>query len=302
MHDLEITEIVLNGAINEAVRVINDAIRKFNFRSGTPPRQKRSKWVWKPRPEEPIVFPDVESAARLTRNQATLNGDLLAVAYKLNGRSVPKTEAIRYMSYSYTRVKTLFGHLCEAAGRSIVLYEQHIAQVNQWLAADRRASQGEKNQPFISDAPISQALGNEDADIPLSKVWYDYRVRLVSDPQSGHDILHIQAKSDYIASVNWRRSGQQAEITLASPESSVRMFVAPLKPVSEAQQDDEIRVGDLALLVGRYIVIATPQANDFSYPCIMTNWLEIQDAYAEEVQRRGKNFEVKEQHPEIRFI
>lgn len=90
--DLEISEVLLNGAINEAVRVINDAISKFNFNSRPPPRQKRKGWeLIKPWSGTPLVFRDIESANRLTRNQAMLNGELLAVAYKLNNRNVPKS-------------------------------------------------------------------------------------------------------------------------------------------------------------------------------------------------------------------
>ena len=300
IRDLEISEDVINGAINEAIRVINDAIRKFNFKTDPPSRQKRSKWVWKPKAGEQLVFRDLEAAGRLTRNLAMLDGNLLAVAYKLSGRNVPKSEAMRHMSYHFTRVRTLFNHLCEVAGRSILIYQDHIGRVNKEFAADRKAYQIEKDQAIISDAPIAQALGPDDAEIPSQKVWFDYFVNLVQDPRAGHDLLRIEARAHFVASVNWRRAGNQVEITLAG--MSTNFFAAPLKPVSEAQQHDEVRVQDLALLVGRYIVIASPQRNDLKYPCIMTNWLEIQDAFGEEVSRRGRNFEIKEKHPATMFI
>lgn len=43
------------------------------------------------------------------------------------------------MSHYYTKVTTLFKRLCDAAGRSVSFYEQHIGKVNQLLAADRKA-------------------------------------------------------------------------------------------------------------------------------------------------------------------
>ena len=95
IRDLEISETVINGSINEAVQVINDAIRRFNSNAGPSQNKRRSRWVFKPKPWEPMVFPDVDAASRLTRNQATLDNMVLAVAYKLNGRNVPKTEATR---------------------------------------------------------------------------------------------------------------------------------------------------------------------------------------------------------------
>ena len=77
--------------------------------------------------------------------------------------------------------------------------------------------------------------------------------------------------------------------------------MAPLKPVTEAQQDEEIRIQDFVLLVGRFLVVAEIQHNDFKYPCVMMNWLEIQEAHAEQRRRRGQNFAGKAEHPVIRF-
>jgi hypothetical protein len=59
--------------------------------------------------------------------------------------------------------------------------------------------------------------------------------------------------------------------------------------------------------VGKYVVIAmpqnTPNGPDYTLPCIMTNWLEITDSYAEEVgRRRGRNFQAKERLPVTRFL
>lgn len=107
--DLEISEWVLNASLNEAVEVINTAIRRFNYSAGPQQKQRRNIWSIKQRLHDPIIFPDVESAARLTRNQAMLNNTtLLAVAYKLNGRNIPKSEAMRRKSVNNVE------RMCEA--------------------------------------------------------------------------------------------------------------------------------------------------------------------------------------------
>lgn len=173
--ELEISETTLNSAINEAVKVVNQAIGRYNANSRPPQgiRRTMSLSFWnRSHPMEPVVFPFVEAATRLTRNQAMLNGDIVAVAYKLNGRNVPKSEAMRHMSHSYTKISKLFGRICEAAGRrNAVYYEVYISKVNQLLIADRRARQAEIDRDLISDAPIAQALGPDDADIPSPKIW-----------------------------------------------------------------------------------------------------------------------------------
>lgn len=159
----------------------------------------------------------------------------------------------------------------------------------------------EKDQPYVSDAAIAQALGENDSAIPSPKVWFEYWVKVIREPQTGHDLLQIQAKAEVVATINWTHPGVKAEITLTN--NSTRLIVAPLKPDPDTDAyQDELRVGDLVLLVGRYIVVATPQAGDFNYPCIMENWLEIQDSYSETVGRRGRNFLTKETLPFTTFI
>lgn len=62
------------------------------------------------------------------------------------------------------------------------------------------------------------------------------------------------------------------------------------------------------MLVGKYIVVATPLigpdgVTDYAGPCVMTNWLEIVDEYAEVVtSRRGRNFQAREALPVTRFL
>ena len=126
--DLEITETLLNGSINEAVQVMNAAINRFNSGAEPSGREKRNKLtVWRGgrHDEQPSVFLDVDAAARLTRNCARMGGNVLAVAYKLGQRNVPKTEAMRFMAYHYTRVKTLFNRLCDAA-KNVSAYERYV--------------------------------------------------------------------------------------------------------------------------------------------------------------------------------
>ena len=120
------------------------------------------------------------------------------------------------------------------------------------------------------------------------------------DPHCPRELLNVRAKADYVLSVVWKKPGEQAEIKLA--DTATAFLVAPLKPVSETQQDDEIVEHDLVLLMGKYMVVATLQHNDFKYPCVMTNWLEIQEAQEQVGKRRGRNLAVKQDHPVITFV
>lgn len=122
--DLVISEFMLNNDVNAAIRVINEAIRRFNL-SSAPQSRSRKGTVLRRRREPPVVFPDLESAARLSLHQAFLQGNLLAVGYKLDGKIVPRTEALRHLSFHYNRAHRLFKHLCESCGRAVGFYERH---------------------------------------------------------------------------------------------------------------------------------------------------------------------------------
>lgn len=86
IQNMEILEEVLNGYINEAIQVMNEAINIFNSQV-KPPRRPTRNPLSKRRPGDPMVFRDEKPAARLTRNQAILNETTIAVAYKLVRRS-----------------------------------------------------------------------------------------------------------------------------------------------------------------------------------------------------------------------
>lgn len=79
-------------------------------------------------------------------------------------------------------------------------------------------------------------------------------------------------------------------------------FVGPLKPVSEKEQGEEVRVGDHALLVGKYIIIAAPHTEDANLPYLLLNWLEVQEEFSEESRRRGRNYRGQEQLPVTAFL
>lgn len=227
---------------------------------------------------------------------------MLAVAYKVNGKPVPRRDATQNMAAENNRVRALFNHICESGGpNSYNHFRSEIEKVKGHLDADRYTLKTENQQPLLPNSPIVRAYGGPEDTVQSSmEIWYDYHISVEEDQHSGRDMLNIRAKADHVVSVDWRNPGEQAEVKLAA--TPTRFFVAPLKPCSEAQQDDEICVGDLVLLVGRYLIVATPQENDYGRPFIMTNYLEIQDAQSVETRRRGRNFQARDEYPVTRFI
>jgi hypothetical protein len=88
-----------------------------------------------------------------------------------------------------------------------------------------------------------------------------------SHQPTGRELLHVWAKCDLVKSVFWKVPGEQAEVKLAQLPTT--FLVSLLKKVTEEEQEEEIRPGDMALLMGKYMVLAAPDANDAQMPCIM---------------------------------
>ena len=62
--EMEITESVLNGPINEAIQVINGAIRLFNSTNGSVSKQRRSMSLFRGKSGTPGVFSPLDAAHR----------------------------------------------------------------------------------------------------------------------------------------------------------------------------------------------------------------------------------------------
>lgn len=207
------------------------------------------------------------------------------------------------LAYHLSRVSTLFNRFCEAAGQDVYKYiQRYIERVIQLLALEKQARASEVQQPAIVDAPIARAFGPDDAQMPALEIWHGFTIDLVPDPKIGRgELLRIQAECDYVQSVVWHLSGQRADVTLVN--SKRKLVVAPLKPVNnnEALQDEELSLGDLVLLAGRYLIVAKMRREDWSEHCIMTNWLEIKESITTELRSR-RNYDGRDEHTEVFFV
>lgn len=205
------------------------------------------------------------------------------------------------MLRSVSKLYKLFKIILEKSGRLVAThYDRHIVTVNQLLASERQAREFEMKQPVLSDAPIARSFGPDDTGLTSLKIWHEYEVDLVTDPRDGRERLKIEAESDTVQTVVWRLPGQQADITLS--QSKRKLVIAPLKPVEEAVQNEEVRVGDVVLLAGRYLIVVEVKDNDRSQGCIMHNWLGIQESAGMETKRRGRNYERRDGYDPVYFV
>ena len=91
-----------------------------------------------------------------------------------------------------------------------------------------------------------------------------------------------------VSSVRWLTDDM---IQLSLNQQSARVYASPLKPVEEGFRDDEVRVGDTAMLVGQYVIIAEADeySNDPEAGYLMTNYLRVTSIEDEVRTKRGAN-------------
>ena len=75
------------------------------------------------------------------------------------------------------------------------------------------------------------------------------------------------------------------EVSLAQHAS--KYLVTPLQPAEETMGiDEEVQVGDIAILAGQYLIIAEPREGHQDWGYIMINYFKIQSV--EEMDRTGR--------------
>ena len=292
-YDLIIEEYEINGDLHEAIRKTNAIIQEVNsWLASTNLRGNvRSRLRDKGR-NEPVFFTEYKGSGRITRNVAVLNHARMAVAYKVEGRKISRTDVIRSMARDIaalnilirsvetrsttidnkaaTRDKRALKHALEEANNQIKLADQSRISLN---AVDD-----------ISEEPISQCLYPKRDVGKESAVWNEYKASC----EEIQGLLHIEGKVSSVNDVHWLN---EDIIELSLNQQSAKVYATPLKPVEEVYRDDEVQKGDTAILVGKYIIIAVTDgfSSDPSAGYLMTNYLRVTAVEEELRSRRGAN-------------
>lgn len=209
---LEIEETVLNDYINEAITLLNAIIRKVNFWLTSTKKGSMAgssiirRFSTKRKSTEPILQKEMTGTKRLTQNRAFLNGDLLAVAYKLEGRKIYQKDVTRVIGQWEHEITAVVKHIKRGMNDLVdyrlgntdkralkVELDRVLVQINH--AKDTCYKIGEADK--LSDEPISKVVyprGNGPTD---PAVWNDYACTF----QSG--VLHVNAKKSTISGITW---------------------------------------------------------------------------------------------------
>ncbi|KAF2399750.1 hypothetical protein EJ06DRAFT_530553, partial [Trichodelitschia bisporula] len=283
--DLVIEESVLNEATYNAVERINPVIRQINqWLTGS--QQSRGNLrlarqrtnvgrLFGARRPEIAMFDECRVTGKLTRHRAVLASQVSAIAYKLDGRKITLNDAIGNMAsdnqqvqgvveYYQLRLPRYADTMDELTFRRISkALDEVLKQVNHAESVRHQVS----SDPMISDEPIVTLLQQIGGTYIGVEAWSPYSMHL---KQTGE--LEMEAKKSYVRSVLWRNSGE-GEVILQG-DSSVYV-VAPLEWVEDEDRDDYVKVEDIVLLAGQYMVVAEPDEDDHSNALLAANFLRV---------------------------
>lgn len=216
LFDLEIEEVVLNDSMNEAIAILNGVIRRVNWwltstKNGRGAAgaivRRLTKTARKEKPVELVLTEEQFGPGRLTKNRALLNQDIVAIAYKLEGRKITKKDTIRIMATHNRNIRAVVRHFergmdgleykLDSKERKTIKNELERVTTKINHSEDMRHRIDEDED--FSDEPIVKAIypgANGPTD---SAIWQDYHARFTNGR------LHVDAKQFTVASALWTR-------------------------------------------------------------------------------------------------
>ena len=136
----------------------------------------------------------------------------------------------------------------------------------------------------VSDEPIAKCLYPEGTDGREPSIWNDYTAYC----QEKSGLLHVEGKASSVSDVKWLTDNV---IELSLSTQSAKVYATPLEPIDEGCRDDEVRVDDIVMLLGQYVIIAEEDeySSDPNEAFIMTNYLKVTSIEEQTRTRRGRN-------------
>jgi hypothetical protein len=284
----------LNEATRAAVKAINPIIKLANSWLATPIRRRstlgRIPGIRSSKPRlELHMLNECRTSGRLTKHTAMLGQSMLAVAYKLEGRKITLSDAVGIMAqdnreiqgvvdYYEDRIRDGGSGLNEESQQYL---SRELGIVSQRIQNAEGMRQHIKDDQTSSDEPIAAIILPAGSKSLASTTWYDYRAWTTAGSH-----LHFDARMATVTNVVWL---SDAIVELGLQGHSAKYFASPLNGVTEGLREDQVEIGDVAVLAGRYIILAVPNDDDTSNGLILTNFLKI-TSVEEPVQRlRNRN-------------
>jgi hypothetical protein len=222
----------------------------------------------------------------------------LAVTYKLDGRKVTLSDAVGIMAQDNKELQNLVAYYLSGMrnvhslvdSQSYNATRDRLGQVSQCVTRAEVTRQQFMRDPSISDEPITTVIQPAGASVLSPGVWYSYRAWHDIDFNPGVPAardLHMDARRFVVTSVVWL---SDAIIELALGGNPAKFFASPLEAVPEGRRDDQVRVNDVAVLAGHYVIVAEVNEDaGSSNTLFLTNYLKIANVEEPVKSQRGAN-------------
>jgi hypothetical protein len=240
----------------------------------------------------------------LSRCTATLdeNMNALAVAYKRDGNKLQAHSAEALLMEDIREVMELVNYYGERATTTKLGGETH-SKVVKFLESIQNHVRDCRNMeksfgqfrsvPDETIADVIQAPGN---DMFGQQIWYPYKAEFAD----GTSQLTIEGQWAKVSSTEWLLGAKKlVDIQLQGEnfDSTAKYTLEPLAAVDNGCEDDEIKPGDQAVLVGKYLVVADKRKiedNNIhihrgSEALFMENCLRIVSVEQKVQSKRGQN-------------
>ena len=221
---------------------------------------------------EPAPLPEIKGSGRLTYHVATLNGQMLAVAYKVEGRKITRRELIRHLASDLSKMRATMEAIETTVQQTFEekRLNEHIRQTvyrvrtalgavwRLYRLAEENKEKMEKYSPQLGDEPITKVLYPIGSDETPVAVWNDYRAWYKLE----WNVLFIEAHRRVVSSVTWMNDNVTIEVTFQGHD--VKYFVTPLKKLEEEDHEEELKVDDKIILAGQYLVVVETSGQTFT--------------------------------------
>lgn len=242
----------MNRDIYEAIRKINYIVKILNHLST---QRKGFNRVFSRRSNEIALLQECSGSGRLTKGIATLDRTTLAVAYKIEGRKTARKDAMRTMTHDIRELNLLLAQIerrsGDIAGDSRKIAYTILEEIRNHISLSEQGRQLIGSSVDFSDEPITKVFYPGGMDPESVTIWTDFRAWYRENDQR----LHVEGLRSTVATVKWL-SNISAEVTLEGRPT--KYLVSSLQPVDQTTRDDEICEGDVAVLAGKYMIVAEP--------------------------------------------
>jgi hypothetical protein len=298
--DLEILQYEVNSDLWRAISLANGLIHKVNVRLAAP--RRRIKDIMTFRQPEVRFWEELKGCGKLTRHEAGIGQDSLAIVYKKEGRMITRKEAVRNMNEDLTKLEMLI-RIADMevsrldAKRPYGMDDRNLIQELQELKAFVHSGKQGKIQTAdttgdLGDDPISKVIYPPNLGVGQHIIWFDYQ----ASTNNKQPYLEVRARVDLVASTVW--DGE--DMFTVGLNGGLKLNVSPLVEVPEGYVREEIKAGDTVVLIGQYIAIASSAPplyhnNQTINTFYLDNYLRIVGVEEQsEGGRRGRNREEEE--------